>query len=171
VDVSFPVTPGIQYKLSELEIGGYRAFPEEPLHNLIHLKRGEPANAVQLENDLRAVQKLYGTKGYLTAQVRAEPTMDDTSATVRYHLEVIEGDQYHMGDLKIDGLPEDATERVTRQWQIKMGDAYDESYITRFLGSPFTDANLQRRYSVVPKQEVDSQSKTVTVFLHFVPKN
>ena len=171
VDVSFPVTPGIQYKLSQLEIGGYRAFPVEPLRNLIHLKPGEPANAVQLEDDLRAVQKLYGTKGYLTAQVRVEPTMDDAPATVSYHLEVIEGDQYHMGDLKIDGLPEDATERVTRQWQLKKGDVFDESYLGRFLGSPFTDANLQRRYSVVPKEEIDQQGKNVTVLLHFVPKS
>lgn len=170
VDVGFPVTPGVQYKLSELEIGGYKAFPVESLRNLIHLKSGEPANAVQLEEDLRAVRKLYGTRGYLAAQVQAEPVMDDISATVRYRLSITEGDQFHMGELKIEGLSDEATARLAQQWQIEKGDVFDESYLARFLGTPFTDANLQRRYTVVPKQQVDSGSKTVNVLLTFVPK-
>ena len=171
VDVSFPVTPGLQYKLSELEIAGNRAFPVDAVRNLIHLKPGEPANAVQLEADLRAIQKLYGTKGYLAARIQPEPAMDDASSTVRYRLEVTEGDQYRMGELKIDGLPGDDIQRLLTQWQMKAGDFFDDSYLTRFFSSIFKDANLQRRYGIVPKQSVDNQSKTVSLSLHFVPKN
>ena len=171
VDVSFPVMPGLQYKLSDFEIAGNRAFPVDAIRDLIHLKPGEPANAVQLQDDLRAVQKLYGTKGYLAARVQSEPTLDDASSTVRYRLEVTEGDQYRMGELKIDGLANDDIQRLLAQWQMKAGDVFDDSYLTRFFTSIFKDANLERRYGIVPKQSVDSQSKTVSLSLHFVPKN
>lgn len=171
VDVSFPVTPGLQYKLSQLEIGGNRAFPRDAVRKLIHLKEGEPANAVQLEDDIRAVQKLYGTKGYLEAGVRSEPTMDDATATVRYQLEITEGDQYRMGELKVDGLPDDAIQRLLAQWQMKSGDVFDDSYLSRFFSSVYRDPDLFRRYGIVPKQSADRQSKTVALSLHFVPKN
>jgi outer membrane protein assembly factor BamA len=170
VDVSFPVTPGIQYKLAELEIAGYRVFPVEPLRDLIHLKIGEPANAIQLEEDVRAVQRLYGTKGYMEAQIHPEPTMDDGTASVRYRVNLVEGDQYHMGDLKIDGLPDDAAKRMVTQWQMKRGDPFDDSYVARFFKVMYGDASLQRSYNLIPKQAADPQSKTVSVFLHFVPK-
>lgn len=170
IDVSFPVAPGIQYKLSELEISGNHAFSAEALRKLIHLKQGEPANAVQLEEDIRAMRKLYGTKGFLMSQVRTEPSMDDAAASASYQLSVAEGDQFHMGDLKIDGLPEDAAAGIARQWQMKKGDVFDESYLVKFLSSPMADANLQRRYSVVTKQQVDAESKTVSILLTFVPK-
>lgn len=171
VDVSFPVTPGIQYKVADVEWAGNAMFPAAQLQPLLHLKTGEPANAVQLDDDLRAVQKLYGTKGYLAAHVQPKPTMDDAAATVRYQLNVAEGDQYHMGDLKIDGLAEETIGRLTKQWQMKKGDVFDESYVMRFFSTIFADAQLGRSYNVVPKQSVDGQSKTVTVYLHFVPKN
>ena len=171
VDVSFPVTPGLQYKLSQLEIGGNRAFPPDAIRKLIHLKEGEPANAVQLEDDLRAVQKLYGTKGYLEARVRSNPAIDDASATVGYHLEITEGDQYRMGELKVDGLSDDAIQRLLAQWQMKSGDVFDDSYLSRFFSSVYRDPDLFRRYGIVPKQSVDRQNKTVALSLHFVPKN
>lgn len=171
VDVSFPVTPGVQYKLLQLEIGGNRAFPPDTIRKLIHLKEGDPANAVQLEDDIRAVQKLYGTKGYLEAGVRSDPAMDDAAATVRYHLEITEGDQYRMGELKVDGLPDDAMQRLLAQWQMKSGDVFDDSYLPRFFNSVYRDPDLFRRYGIVPKQSADRQSRTVVLSLHFVPKN
>jgi outer membrane protein assembly factor BamA len=171
VDVSFPVTPGVQYQLSSLKFGGYRAFPEGPLRDLIHMKPGEHANAVQLEEDIRAIQKLYGTKGYLEVQVHPRPTMADSAATVHYDLEVAEGAQYHMGELKIDGLPEDTTKRLIAQWQLKKGDAFDDSYLAHFFNVMYADTQLGRSYNVIPKQSVDAQSKTADIHLHFVPKN
>lgn len=170
VDVSFPVAPGTQYKLTATDWSGNAVFPSSQLQSLIQLKAGEPANAVQLAEDVRAVQKLYGTKGYLMAEVHPEPAMDETTATVHYQLNVVEGAQFHMGDLRIDGLTDDAAHRMMTQWQMKKGDPFDESYIGRFFGSLYGDPNLRRSYELVPKQTIDQQSMTVTVFLHFVPK-
>ncbi len=68
VDVTFPVDAGQQYKLTELEIRGNKSFSAEALRALIHAQPGQPANAVQLDADVGAMKKLYGTRGYMGAR-------------------------------------------------------------------------------------------------------
>jgi outer membrane protein insertion porin family len=170
VDVSFPVTPGIQYKLTGIEWAGNAVFPSDQLQKLLRIKNGEAANAVQLDQDIEAVQKLYGTKGYLAAQVRPDAALDDSQATVHYTLRVNEGDLYRMGDLEIDGLADDAANRMATQWQMKKGDTFDDSYLKRFFESMYRDVTLSKSFNIVPKQTVNQNDKTVFVSLHFMPK-
>ncbi len=171
VDVNFPVTPGLQYKLTEIQWAGNAAFPADKLQALIHLKTGEPADAVQLVGDLQEIQKLYGTKGYLFARVEPTPEIDDSQATVRYNLGVTEGDFYRMGELKIDGVSADSSQKIATQWQMKAGDPFDDSYLTRFFKILYRDVGLSRSMNVVPRKTVNQQDKTVSVSLHFVPKS
>jgi outer membrane protein assembly factor BamA len=170
VDVSFPITPGKQYKLTGMQWQGNVVFPADKLQELIHLKNNQPADAVQLNDDIEAIQKLYGTKGYLMARVNPTPAMDDTQATVAYALSVNEGDQFRMGELEVDGLDPDATKKLAAQWQLKKGDPYDKSYLPKFFSVTYRDVGLRRPYNVVPRENVNQQDKTVSVALHFVPK-
>lgn len=170
VDVSFPVTPGKQYKLTGIQWQGNVVFAADKLQELIHLKNNEPADAVQLNDDLEAVQKLYGSKGYLMAKVTPTPTMDDAQATVVYALSVTEGDQFRMGELEVDGLDSDATKKLAAQWQLKKGDPYDQSYLKKFFSVMYRDVGLRHPYNVVPRENVNQQDKTVSVALHFMPK-
>lgn len=171
VDVSLPVAPGIQYKVSDLQFTGNAAFPAEKLHELIHLKPGEPANSVQLANDLEQIHKLYGTKGYLFAHVEPVPAMDDATATVSYQLKVNENDLYRMGELTFDGVPEENAARMAAQWQMKKGDPFDVSYVQKFFGILYRDFGLKSSYEVAQKETINPQDKTVSVSLHFVPKS
>ena len=171
VDVSFPVTPGLKYKLTEVNFSGNNVFPAEKLRELIHLKTGEPANSVELADDLQQIHKLYGTKGYLFAHADAVPTMDDAAATVAYQLNVTEDEMYRMGELNIDGIPPENSKKMLAQWQMKKGDPYDSSYPQRFFSIMYRDFGLHGSYDVVPKEAIDRQQKVVNVALHFVPKS
>jgi outer membrane protein assembly factor BamA len=170
VDVSFPVAPGLQYKLTDMQFAGNSVFPADQLQSLVHLKTGEPANAVQLTDDLEAIHKLYGTKGYLSARVNPRPNLDDSKATVSYQLNVVEGDLYRMGELSIDGIPLDNAKKMAAQWQLKKGEAYDDSYLQKFFKIMYHDVGLRVPYNVIPRQEINQQDKSVSVALHFVPK-
>jgi len=170
VDVSFPVAPGLQYKLVKMDWAGNVVFPNDKLQSLINLKAGEPANAMQLLDDLEQVRKLYGTKGYLFAHADQTPEMDDATATVSYQLSVSEGDLYRMGELTIDGIPPANAAKMTAQWQLKKGDPFDDSYLQRFFKIMYHDVGLKVPYNIVPKQSINQKDKTVSVALHFVPK-
>jgi outer membrane protein insertion porin family len=171
VDVDFPVNPGTRYRLTDVKFAGNSVFPAEKLRELVHLKPGEPANSVELADNLRQVHKLYGTKGYLFAHAEAVPNTDDATATVAYQLNVTEDEMYRMGELSIDGVPPENAKKMLAQWQIKKGDPYDDSYPQTFFSIVYRDFGLQGSYDVVPKKAINRQQKTVDMTLHFVPRS
>jgi outer membrane protein assembly factor BamA len=98
------------------------------------------------------------------------PSMDDSAATVAYDIKVTEGDVFHMSELLIDGIEASAASKLAAQWQMKKGDVYDASYLGRFFNNMYHEVGLTGSYSVVPKENINRQDKTVSVALHFVPK-
>ena len=104
VDVTFPITPGSQYKVTGVQLSGYKdVFPVEKLRELIHLQPGQPANAVQADQDVEALKKLYGTRGYMGVKIHPVPEMNDSDSTVGYVFQFQEGSIYKMGDLEVRG--------------------------------------------------------------------
>ena len=82
VDVSFPVTPGQQYKLKSLQWSGNEAIPTDTLAKMVRLEPGQAANMVRLGDSLSEVQKLYGSKGFVTASIAPQPSFDETAGNV-----------------------------------------------------------------------------------------
>ena len=133
VDVTFPVNPGRQYKISEVEWSGNKEFPSEKLNSLIHARPGQVANSVQLAEDLGAIKKLYGSHGYITSTFKTEADFDDTASTVALRMEVKEEAVYHMGELQFRGLDNSLTAKLRALWKLRAGDVYDLTYIDEFL--------------------------------------
>ena len=124
----------------------------------------------QMQQDLLAIEKLYGTKGYLDARITPNAEINDSQGTVAYRINVSEGDLYRMGELHIDGIDDAAINKIFAQWQMKKGDPYDNTYVHRFFDVMYRDVGLHQSYSIVPKPELNTEDKTVSVALHFVPK-
>ena len=164
VDVSIQVTPGLQYKLTDIAWTGNKAFPAEQLEGLIRLKTSEPADATELEKDLNAVSALYGTKGYMAAKVLAQPLMDDSAASVHYDLKVDEGEIYKMGDLEVRGLDEKTKDKMVFDWKLLEGQVYDSGYLERFLKESAKDLPQDVQWKVTPHEAVNDD-QTVDVSL------
>ena len=75
-----------------------------------------------------------------------------------------------MGDLTIDGLDPESSKKMAAQWQMKRGDPFDSSYLTRFFKIMYRDVGLKGSWNVVPRQSISQQDKTVSVTLHFMQK-
>ena len=133
VDITFPLTPGIQYKVTQWEWSENQAIPKDQLDPFLHARTGQPANTVQLANDLREVQTLYGSRGYILATIRVNAEFDDIAATVFYHLIVHEDSLYRMGDLEFRGIDNSLTARLRAAWKLRPGDIYDATYLKQFL--------------------------------------
>lgn len=167
VDVDLPSTSGLQYKVSGFTWEGNTAFPADKLQTLVHLQPAQTANAVQLKTDLEAVQKLYGTRGYMTASVKPEPVFDDANHAVAYKLQVQEGDLFHMGDLEINGLDVKTADRLREAWNLKPTDAYDSSYPKRFIEQAWKLLAPKTNYTVSLHEGVNEKDKTVDVSLRY----
>jgi outer membrane protein assembly factor BamA len=171
VDVTFPVDPGRQYKLTEIEIGGYKSFSAETLKKLMHAEVDQPANAVQLDADIESMKKLYETRGFMAVSIQPEMQTDDSNSTVRYVLRIQEGDVYSMGDLEIRGLDSRTTARLQEDWQLRGGDPYDSSYPKRFLERVDKEISIMSDWNTSVRESLNKNDKTVDVTLRFDAKS
>ena len=170
VDVTFPVTPGVQYKLKSLEWSGNREFPSETLQKMIRVSPGQPANTVRLADNLKDVQKLYGSHGMITASIKSEAAFDDAAATVEIRLDVKEGFVYHMGELQYRGLDNSLTAKLRAAWKLRPGDVYDSTYLSDYLPAAhkLLPANLD--WEVQSHVTANVREKTVDIDLIYAVK-
>ena len=170
VDVTFAVTPGQQYKLKSLEWSGNHEFSSDALEKMVAAKPGEPANTVRLGDDLKEIQKLYGSKGYVTATVKAEANFDDAAGTAVIVLEVNEGSVYHMGELEFRGLDNSLTAKLRNAWKIRPGEVYDADYLSEYLPAARKLLPANFDWDVAPHVTANVREKTVDVDLIYSVK-
>jgi outer membrane protein assembly factor BamA len=167
VDVTFPVTPGRQYKLSELRLLGYKeVFTVENLRQMIHLKLDQPADTVQADRDIEALKKLYGTRGYMGVQISLTPEINDVDSTVKLVFAFKEGSIYKMGDLEVRGLDSKATERIGADWKLLPGQTYNSDYPGQFLKS-IAGTFPADQWKITVHETPEDQDKVVDVSLRF----
>jgi outer membrane protein insertion porin family len=170
VDVTFPVTPGIQYKVTRWYWTGNKTIPTETLEPFLHAKPGQTANTLQLDNDLRAVQELYGSRGYVAATIKANAEFDEAAGTVAYDLAVNEGAVFHMGELEFRGIDNNLTARLRAAWKLRPGDVYDATYLKQFLPQARKLLPPTLDWEVTTHVTALTGSKTVDVDLQYTAK-
>jgi outer membrane protein assembly factor BamA len=170
VDVTIGITPGAQYKVASWSWLGNKNIPGDQLQPLMHIQVGQLANTVQLADDLHGVQQLYGSRGYVTATIKANAEFDNAAGTVSYQMIVNEGDLYHMGELEFRGIDNNLTARLRNAWKLRPGDVYDAGYLQEFLPlarkllPPTMDWDVASHVTAMTKE------KTVDVDLQYTAK-
>ncbi|MGA2377333.1 MAG: POTRA domain-containing protein [Candidatus Sulfotelmatobacter sp.] len=170
VDITFPITQGIQYKVTQWDWSDNKAIPKDELDPFLHAKAGQAANTVQLANDLRQIQTLYGSRGYILATIKVNAEFDDVSETVFYHLIVHEDSLYHMGDLEFRGIDNSLTARLRAAWKLRPGDVYDATYLKQFLPEARKLLPPTLDWDVDPHVTAITRDKTVDVDLQYTAK-
>lgn len=167
VEAILPVTPGRVYSTSGIDWTGNSAISNGELAPLLHLPTGQPADAVRLVDDVGAVDKLYRSRGYMTAQVKPEARFDDEKSTVHYDINIVEGDLYRMGEIDIEGLDTQAKARMEEAWTLRQGQPYNADYLKKYLHD--TGPLLPRgvHWGVTVHETPDAKDKTVDVEIHF----
>ena len=133
VVVTLPVEEGVSYKWDKAEWVGNEAYTARELDAPLGMKAGELADGLKIDEGLKAVERIHGRKGFLTARVKAEPTFDDANRRVSYRVAVTQGPRYTMGSLFIKGLPEADADNLKGRWTLTQGAVYDTEYLKEFL--------------------------------------
>jgi len=170
VDVSLPVTPGQQYKLKSRQWSGNEAIPTDTLAKMVRLEPGQAANMVRLGDSLSEVQKLYGSKGFVTASITPQPSFDETAGSVAITLEVKEGPVFHMGDLEFRGLDNGLTAKLRNAWKIRPGEVYNSTYLSEYLPAAQRLLPPTLDWEVSPHVTANVKDKTVDVDLIYSAK-
>jgi outer membrane protein insertion porin family len=170
VDVVFPVSPGQRYKLKEIRWSGNKEFPTDELQKMVRAPVGEPANTVRLSDNLKDIQKLYGSRGYVTATIKTDADFDDTVGTVVLRLGVTEGPVYNMGELAIRGLDNSLEAKLRNLWKLRAGEVYNSTYLSDYLPEARKLLPASLDWDVVSHVTANVREKTVDVDLIYSAK-
>jgi outer membrane protein assembly factor BamA len=170
VDVVYPVTPGLQYKIKALQWSGNRVFPSDVLRKMVRAQPGDVANTVRIGDNLKDIEKLYGSKGYVTATIKTDAEFDDAASMAVIHLEVIEGYEYHMGELEFRGLDNSLTAKLRNAWKLRPGDVYNSTYLSEYLPAAHRLLPSGLDWDVAPHVTANVRDKTVDVDLIYSVK-
>jgi len=135
VTVIVPVDPGPAFTWAGVTWIGNSALSANDLNALIDLKEGAPADGVKLGGAWARVNDAYGHIGYLDAEVKPSLELNDSTARASCKVTVVEGTQYHMGDMVLSGLSVDGGRRIRSGWKIAPGAVFDRAYFDDFLNS------------------------------------
>jgi outer membrane protein insertion porin family len=170
VDVVLAVTPGQQYKLKSVEWSGNQAISTDTLQKMVRAEPGQAANTMRIADNLKDVQKLYGSKGFVTASITPQPTFDDAAGTVAIRLDVKEGPVFHMGDLEFRGLDNSLTAKLQNAWKIRPGEVYNSTYLSEYLPEAQKLLPPSLDWEVAPHVTANVHDKTVDVDLIYTAK-
>ncbi|MBS1814599.1 MAG: hypothetical protein JSS87_06970 [Acidobacteria bacterium] len=161
------VVPGEVYHVKSIEWKETPELSSAEFEKANPLHAGDVAARKQLRVSVRMIKDAYKHHGYLFVAVDPHTTRDSATHTVTYSYTATPGDQYHMGNLSVVGLPPEQMKEFQSAWKIKPGDVYDNTYTSTFLRQ---NTALQSLSGYVGKFEykADTNTHTVDVTLVFM---
>ena len=152
------------------EVLGLKVMSPPDFRGAIFLQAGQPADAVRLEHNLGDVRKLYGSRGYMGAQLRTQHVLSK-AGDARFELTVQEGDIYRMGSLEIlaPDLDRSVREQMRTAWNIAAGAVYDSSRSKQFMADTRHLLPPQSTWEYTYREEMDDPNKVVNLVILMKP--
>jgi outer membrane protein insertion porin family len=120
-----------------------------------------------LRNDIQLLNAYYADQGYLEAKI-SEPKIDlHDPKRIRIEIDIVEGPQYHLGEIDFKGDILTTKEDLFKGLTIKRNDVYRTSVIRREIGT-LTEKFANQGYANVEiTPETPSDPKNLLVHLTF----
>ncbi|MBN1899130.1 MAG: outer membrane protein assembly factor BamA [Spirochaetes bacterium] len=129
--ITIDIEEGKQYKFGRYSVSGYTIFSDDEVSSVLEHKSGEIFNQEQFEEDLQALQALYGSRGYIFARIIPEPKYDKDKRIVSYNIKVFEGEIAHVENIIIRGNTKTKDHVIRREILIQEGEIFNSRKIQR----------------------------------------
>src|SRR5262245_59442860 len=128
--VSVPIEVGRRYKITNVEEKGVTIFQPGVITLVSGLRKGEYADAKKIsENVYKGIKDLYGSQGYIQADVNPIPKFTDKTpeeGEVEWTLDVEEGRQFTLRRLEFIGNTNTRDVVLRREVLMNEGDSYSK---------------------------------------------
>ncbi len=130
--ITIPIEVGRRYRISKVDEKGVTIFQPGTIAGVSGLKVGEIVDARKIqENVFREIKNLYGTHGYIQAEVNFIPKFINSSpeeGEIEIMLEVDEGRQFMLRRLEFIGNTTTRDRVLRREVLINEGDTYNKRF-------------------------------------------
>jgi outer membrane protein insertion porin family len=128
LDVTFVIDEGPRYKIREVSFAGNDKYDSNDVMALMELKPGDYFNQDMLLRDEFTVKDLYGSRGHIFADIKAETVFFEEPGWVDLVYNIKEGDVYRVGQINVHiGGDHPHTKRnvVLNRLSLRPGDIID----------------------------------------------
>jgi len=130
--VTIHVDEGIAYRFGPNEWTGNAAIAKSTLDRLLGVPSDVLKEPLNMRIRLAAIRAAYQHVGYLEQTATLEPVFDDAAGRMHVRGAIVEGPQFHMGTVSVEGLTPADGDLIKRGWKLKTGDVFDVEYVTTF---------------------------------------
>ncbi len=130
--VRFIINEGPRYKIRNVAFIGNNVYSSDELDQLVKLKPNEATipsfNSAKMNADVVALRDLYGSQGYVFANVEAEPRFLEEPGMLDIVYKITEGKQYRAGDINLHFEGNNGVTRrevVMSRMSVRPGDIID----------------------------------------------
>ena len=130
VQIRLHIHEGTRARTGEITIEGNHLLSTDNLRRALGLREGAPFSDAAFENGINKVLTLYSERGYPKAEI--EPTnfnLSKEQGTIDLRLQIREGSQIRIGEVKLTGLQKTKPEVVLRELPMQAGDVFDQRKI------------------------------------------
>ena len=162
VHIRLHIHEGIRARTGEITIEGNHLLSADDLHRALGLREGIPFSHVAFEDGIDKILTLYSERGYPKTEI--EPTnfhLSEEQGKVDLHLQIREGNQIRIGEVKLTGLQKTKPEVVLRELPVQAGDVFDQREIDQ---SFHRLVNLGYFYEVSPSLLEEGRTPEEIIF-------
>jgi outer membrane protein insertion porin family len=124
VDVTFVITEGPQYKVGKVTYTGAQVFTIDEVTRTAKVKTGNVYSPQAVRADVKAIQDVYGTRGYVDFQAGANTT-PGPGQTIDVSFNFEEGVQSYVEHINISGNTRTKDKVIRREVALTPGDIYN----------------------------------------------
>jgi outer membrane protein insertion porin family len=105
VTIRFIIDEGPRYQIRNVSFIGNQSYRADQLLDLLELKPGEEGspdfNSSKMNGDVKTLQTLYGSEGFVFATIQAEPRFLEEPGLLDVVYKIDEGEQYRVGQINV----------------------------------------------------------------------
>ena len=126
--LTFVINEGPRYTVRNVSFNGNTKFMNEFLERDLKLKGGEHFNQSKMDADLNLIRDIYGGRGFVFADIRADPRFLEEPGQLDLVYNVSEGQRYRVGQINIrirGDHPHTRHSTVLNRLSLRPGDILD----------------------------------------------
>jgi len=99
--LNFVISEGPRYRVRNVSFVGNERFKGEFLERDLKLTSGEYFNQSQMDIDLGAIRDIYGGRGFVFADIQADPRFLEEPGELDLVYRILEGQRYRVGQINV----------------------------------------------------------------------
>jgi outer membrane protein insertion porin family len=129
--IDIDVDKGALYHIANVSIKGNTLFTSNELLAKIGAKSGNTYSPEQIRQSVKTLQDIYGSKGYIDAQISPEAALVDGKHEYNLNFDIVENARFRVGLIKVFGNQRTDTSVILHEIFLTPGEIFDSTMLSK----------------------------------------